>query len=285
MGSRIPVSSEDNASQGNEFRASDGELAALFAPEAVRAALIGLYRWHEEIAALPLRITEPMIGAMRIEWHREAVEALFADPVLVRRNPVIEGLSLAVHHAGGPQLEELSAILDAHGADFEGRRFESLADVTDHAAAADGRIARIAARMLDPENFHPGVASAGLFCGRVRLLRQFPVRAGRQLAVIPDNALSEAGLNAARLASGREADAARAALEPVYLAAREDLMAARADMRGLPVAQFPATLPAALAAQSLKHLRRQRDPYRPMGEPGPMAQQVRLIWASLTGRI
>lgn len=285
MGSRLPVSSEDNASEGNEFRASDGELAALFAPEAARAALIGLYRWHEEIAALPLRISEPMIGAMRIEWHREAVEALFADPVVVRRNPVIEGLSLAVHHAGGPQPEELNAILDAHGADFEGRRFENLADLTDHAAATDGRIARIAARMLDPGNFHPGAASAGLFCGRVRLLRQFPVRAGRQLAVVPEDALSGTGMNAARLATGRETDAARAALEPVCQAAHEDFRAARADMRGLPVAQFPAILPAALAAQSLKHLRRQRDPYRPSGEPGPMARQVRLIRASLTGRI
>lgn len=285
MGSRLPVSSEDNASDGNEFRVSDAELAALFAPEAARAALIGLDRWHEEIAALPLRISEPMIGAMRIEWHREAVEALFADPVVVRRNPVVEGLSLAVHHAGGPQLEELNAILDAHGADFEGRRFETLADLTDHAASTDGRIARIAARMLDPGNHHPGAASAGLACGRVRLLRQFPVRAGRQLAVVPEDALSGAGLNAARLASGRETDAARAALEPVYLAAHEDLMAARADMRGLPVAQFPAILPTALAAQSLKHLRRQRDPYRPSGEAGPMARQVRLIWASLTGRI
>lgn len=285
MGSRTSVSSEDNASDGNEFRVSDGELAALFAPEPARAALIGLYRWHEEIAALPLRINEPMIGAMRIEWHREAVEALFADPAVVRRNPVVEGLSLAVHHAGGPQREELNAILDAHGADFEGRHFATLADVSDHATATDGRIARIAARMLDPGNHHPGAASAGAACGTVRLLRQFPVRAGRQLAVLPEDALGGAGLNAARLASGREADAARAALEPVYLAAREALIAARADVRGLPVAQFPAVLPAALAAQSLKHLRRQSDPYRPAGEPGPLARQVRLIWASLTGRI
>lgn len=285
MGSQIPVSSEDNASEGNEFRVSDGELAALFAPEAARAALIGLYRWHEEIAALPLRITEPMIGAMRIEWHREAVEALFADPVMVRRNPVIEGLSLAVHHAGGPQLEELTAILDAHGAEFEGRRFATMAEINDQAAATDGRIARIAARMLDPGHPHPGAASAGIACGTVRLLRQFPVRAGRQLAVVPEDALGEAGLTAARLATGRETDAARAALEPVYLAARDDLAAARADARGLPVSQFPAILPAALAAQSLKHLRRQRDPYRPAVEPGPMARQFRLIAASLTGRI
>ena len=285
MGSQTPVSSEDNASDGNEFRVSDGELAALFAPEAVRAALIGLYRWHEEISALPLRINEPMIGAMRIEWHREAVEALFADPAVIRRNPVIEGLSLAVHHAGGPQPEELTAILDAHGSDFDGRRFPTLADVSDHATATDGRIARIAARMLDPGNLHPGAASAGLLCGMVRLLRQFPVRAGRQLAAVPEDALSGAGLNAARLATGREIDAARAALEPVYLAAREDLMAARADMRGLPVAQFPAVLPAALAAQSLKHLCRQSDPYRTAGEKGPLSRQVRLIWASLSGRI
>ncbi|MEN0652473.1 MULTISPECIES: squalene/phytoene synthase family protein [Hyphobacterium] len=279
------MSSEDNASDGHEFRVSDGELAALFAPVATRAALTGLHRWHEEIAALPLRITEPMIGAMRIEWHREAVEALFADPAVVRRNPVIEGLSLAVHHAGGPEMDELNAILDAHGADFEGRRFESLADLTDHATATDGRIARIAARMLDPGNHHPGAASAGGACGIVRLLRQFPLRAGRQLAAVPEDALGAAGLNAARLATGREAEAARVALEPVHLTAREALIAARADVRGVPVAQFPAVLPAALAAQSLKRLRRQADPYRPAEEAGPMARQVRLIRASLSGRI
>lgn len=274
-----------NAADDAEFRASDGELAAMFAPERHRAALIALYRWHEEIAGLPLRINEPMIGAMRCEWHREAIKALFADPPSVRRNPVIEGLSLAVHHPGGPHDEELLGILDAHGADFEGRRFATLADLNQHAAETDGRIAAIAARMLGAKGATSGARSAGIFCGTVRMLRQFPIRAGRQLAVVPDDALGAAGLNPARLATGREADAARAALEPVYLAAREDLMAARADTRGMAVEPFPAILPAALAARRLKRIRRSADPYRPAAEPGPMALRWSLIVSSLTGRI
>lgn len=263
-----------------------GSLAALFAPEPARSRLLALHAWHEEIAGLPLRLSEPAIGAMRMEWHREAVEAAFAEPPDVRRNPVIEGLASLRGVPGGPSAAELNAILDAHDADFDGRRFAGLQEMRAFADAGWGQVMVMAARLIDP-HFDPGGAlqAAGRAWGVSEMVRSFALRAGRGLALIPDDVLADTGLTDARLASGREPELARKALDPVIDAAETALAQARRDVRGLPAQYFPAWGPAALVSGVLRRSGRAGDPYRTPLTPSPLTRQLALVKASLTGRI
>ncbi|HAQ35063.1 MAG: hypothetical protein CMF74_18020 [Maricaulis sp.] len=291
MGMPDRVASEMNAINANELppkSVSDAELAAMFAAEGVRDALVGLVRWHEEMAGLPARIKEPMIGAMRLAWHREAAEALFADPAVVRRNPVIEGLATAVAAQGGPELAEIQAILDAHAADFEGNRFETIEAMSARADATDGAVMRIAARLLSggegiSDSDSRAIDLAGRCRGLVNLALAFPVRAGRGLAALPDTALDDAGLTPARLATGREPDKARAAFVPVLAAART----AHDDLRQQRVSAlvFPAIGHAALCPSYLKRLEAARDPYRAWTQPPLIQRQIRLIFSSFSGKL
>lgn len=289
MGSQGIVSSKMNAQGDNSLRRSDAELAAMFAPEPLRAGLLGLVRWHDEIAGLPLKMSEPMIGAMRIAWHRDAAEALFGDPPAVRRNPVVEGLAAAIALPGGPAREEIEALIDAHGADFEGRRFETLADFVAHADLTEGAVMRIAGRMLKSGGVleageEETLTEAGRLRGLTLLVQAFPIRAGRGMAALPEKTMREAGLNEARVATGREPERARAALEPVLEEARAALRRLRGRSREVGPALFPACGHAALCAGDLKRLARSPDPYRPEAPPPAVLRQVRLIWASLSGK-
>src|SRR5215469_14316459 len=49
----------------------------LFAPVAHREALFALYAFNYEIARVRERVTEPILGRMRLEWWREAGAAPF----------------------------------------------------------------------------------------------------------------------------------------------------------------------------------------------------------------
>src|SRR5271156_3271915 len=51
---------------------------ALFAPAARREALFALYAFNYEIARVRESVREPMLGQIRLQWWREAIDAAYA---------------------------------------------------------------------------------------------------------------------------------------------------------------------------------------------------------------
>ena len=51
----------------------DRALAALFAPRETRADLLALYAFNVELARIAEQVTEPELGAIRLQWWREAL--------------------------------------------------------------------------------------------------------------------------------------------------------------------------------------------------------------------
>ena len=265
---------------------SDAQLAALFAPLRVRPALLALHAWHDEIAGLPLRIREPAIGAMRMEWHRDAIRDAFADTPNIRRNPLIEGIASLKDAAGAPDADQLLAIVDAYDAGFEGQGFANVDGLLAYVDQTEGAVLRMAARLIDPVfSDHEKLVQVGRALGGASLLRIFALRAARGLGVIPADALTHAGLSTARLASGQEPDKAKAALISVIELAQEALDLARGDVRALPPELFPAWGAAALVPGYLKQARKVADPYRNAVTLSPLSKRLTLMKASLTGRI
>lgn len=61
-----------------ELRGLDGDLylCHLFAPAACRAQIMILYRIYADIARIPSDVSEPMLGAIRLQWWRDLLDAL-----------------------------------------------------------------------------------------------------------------------------------------------------------------------------------------------------------------
>lgn len=60
--------------------------ATLFAPENKRDALISLYSFDYEIKRIPSLVSEPMLGEIRLQWWREALDGERSDEA--RMNPL-----------------------------------------------------------------------------------------------------------------------------------------------------------------------------------------------------
>lgn len=62
----------------SELRGLDGDLylCHLFAPASSRDGLLILYRLYADIARIPYDVSDPMIGAIRLQWWRDMLDGL-----------------------------------------------------------------------------------------------------------------------------------------------------------------------------------------------------------------
>ena len=72
----------------------DRWLASLFIPEAARRHVLALYAFNLEVARVREVVSEPMLGEIRLQWQRDALEK--PDDGDVRANPVAAALLDAV---------------------------------------------------------------------------------------------------------------------------------------------------------------------------------------------
>jgi phytoene synthase len=221
----------------------DRWLASRFiADPKARADVIALYAFNYELARVAGGVSNALMGEIRLTWWREAMEEVAAGRP-ARKHPTVE----AVVAAGYP-LSALAEMAEARLADLDAAPFESEAQVTAYLDATAGAVMMLAAWRLDGKADPHAVQSAARAYGLAGLWR-----------------LKRAGV--ARLpTTWTRADVRRRATE-----ARTQ---ARADLKALPVAAFPAAAPAALALA-------QTGPR----ELGPLETQARLTWAVASGRI
>lgn len=114
-------------------------VAALFAPEEKRRALLALYGLDAELRHIPEAAREPMIVAMRFQWWRDAIARL---PEPSRGHPVLDELSAAIS-AGLLSANDLAAVVD-----------------TREAGRGEGEVVAAAARVLGARSGANAVAEA-----------------------------------------------------------------------------------------------------------------------------
>ena len=201
-----------------------------------RADVIALYALNYELSRAAEVASQPLIGEMRLAWWREALEEIY-ELRTVRRHPTALALAEAAPRRG-LQRADLEALID-------GRLRElhpwPLADdeITDYLDATAGCLMTLAARVLSDDtllDLRPVGRAWGL-AGLMRLGGRLPPGWG---AMEVDHVLQDA----------------------------------KAAVRALPVAAFPAVAYATLARS-----------YAGGAAPSELSKRLRLTWAVLRGRI
>jgi phytoene synthase len=268
----------------------DRWMAALFAPAAARARLMTLYAFYHEVARVPDTVSEPVIGEMRLSWARDAVRDLYASPPKVRRHEVYEALAELATAPGALDAGVLDQLIEARAADLGQGPFPTRQDRRDYVDRTAGALMTAAARLAAPEVVldeaaETALAEAGRLWGLTGLIRAFaPLCAAGRPPLATDEAAG-AGLTESDWLSGRKPDAARAALGGLITEAEVSARALAGLSRALPADMFPAIGYVSLAPGYLRRARQVADPFREIAEPPLIARQLRLTWASLTGRI
>lgn len=257
---------------------------ALFAPDAAREALFALYAFNYEIARVRESVREPMLGQIRLQWWREAIDTAYGDAP-PRHHEVVEPLTATIRERALGR-EHFARLIDTRERDLDDTPPETLPALEDYAEGSSAPLVRLALEALGaatPETF-AAATEIGMAYALTGLIRAMPVHAATGRRLIPDDVVTAAGLDLDDYAKGRATPALRRAVETIAKAAAPHLDAARAMRTAIPRTALPALLPGRIAARTLKRLERAGfDPFCGTGEGDPL-QSWRLAFAMLRGR-
>jgi|CXWL01.1.fsa_nt_gi phytoene synthase len=224
----------------------DRWLASRFAPRDIRARLIAIYALNSEIARTAEVVREPAIGDIRLAWWREALAEIHAGKP-PRAHPALQAYAPL---AAGLPPDAWETLTLARAKDFDAAPFANWANAESYVSATAGAVLRLAAAACAPqgsEDVARLLRLGALAWGYLGLAQAAPVWAKRGRTVLP-------GTSAEALTRSR---------------------AAHAELRKqvVPAQLFPAFGYLALVPA-----------YR-SGAPNLFTRQLRLVWASATGRL
>ncbi|MGE5540464.1 MAG: phytoene/squalene synthase family protein [Gemmatimonas sp.] len=313
----LPPASRDAAPLARVAREGDYDryLTTLFVPADRRPALLALIALNLELARIRDAVAEPMIGQIRLQWWREAVEAALAGTP--RHHDVLEALSAARGHL---RPAVLAAMIDAREVELSAEPlslagFEAYAEGTAGALAeamtavlADGDGRRGAREDWVPSAAHESVIAraargdvtahaaresviaraardVGTAFGIVGVLRATRFQADRGRVLLPADVLDESGTSVAAVQRLQAEPGLATAARRLADIARDRLRRGRAAMRDVPRPARAALLVGALTDAYLARL--EAANFDLLGADltlSPLRKQLAVAWAAVRGR-
>jgi 15-cis-phytoene synthase len=258
----------------------DRYYSALFAPAEKRPLLFALYAFNHEIARVAESVREPMLGEIRLQWWREALQS--ARDGQPRAHDVVRALA-ELFATVEPPTELFEAMIEARSLDAANETFADLAALEAYCGQTSGMLMRIAARVLGEDIDEPA-REAGIAYGLTGLLRAIPFHASRGKLYLPLDMIVEADLSADEIIAGKPGPGLKLVMGKIAAHAAKRLEAARALSRSRRA--LPALLPASLVSGYLKLVTKPDfDPFRDPAELPLWRRQLAMMAASVRGRI
>ena len=272
---------------GEIARAQDPDryLCALFAGQGPREALFAVLAFNQEVAKIREVVSEPMLGHIRLQWWREAIDGIVAGTP--RQHEVVNPLADAFG-AFALNRTAFDAILEARESDLEDAPFATLTDLTDYARRTAGSLSAIGLRILgvsDPTTAR-AVEAVSLAWSLTGLLRAIPFHARYKRLMLPAEMFETHGARIGDYHELRDREAFRAVVQSIAEAARGALADARGENGTCFKAAAPMLLQGRLASLYLNRLEKAGwnafDPA--INAPMPLTSWS-LWWASIWRRL
>jgi phytoene synthase len=260
------------AREGDEARF----LAALLAPVDRREALFALIAFNVELSKIPVSVSEPILGEIRLTWWREALEDLFERDI-ARGHEVLAALA-AAHRTRPLNREAAMALIEA--------RLFALSDEAAGQAAIDdflrdtgGAYHRLAVGILGGDSAAQEVAAlAGWAEGAGRLI------VATQAAVAGGEAAPFSPAPDAALQDGDGAAALKASLRKLAETGLSKLADARAKRADIPSQARPALMSVHQAERALVAATRPDFDLAVIDQPSPFRARAAFLLRAITGR-
>lgn len=246
--------------------APDDYLAALLAPEYVRADLVAIAAFLGDVERILATVSEPALAEIRLQWWRDAIAGAARDERT--GHPVADAIGEAIRRHSLP-VAEFEGLIEARTHDLYADPLAGEAALEAYLDMADGAAFRLSARCRGADPSTALIAAAGQAYGRARLCRTLAQFVARGRNPFPGEAGEAGTIIAVQLRAARES-----------LASARALWAKSArDARG-------ACLPLVLVGPYLKAASRPgHDPARMVGDITPLTRVWCLWRAHVTGRL
>lgn len=264
------------AERGNAVRriAREGDpdrsLAVLFAPSAVRDDHYALYAFNVELARIAEQVTEPDLGAIRLQWWREAIaEVASGHPVANAFNQ-----TLRRHALPSSRIEAL----------FEARRFDVMEKIMPDWPAlvaylrdTAGNLFALTSVVMSGGSDAPLCEAAGRAYGLTGLMRALPVHAAKGRVYLPADMLHRHGTSPDRILAGVADGGLGPALAELRGKAQEALDESRRLLAGQDAKTRATFRPLGLVEPYLSRLaKRGHNPLRDTADINPLYRLWRL---------
>jgi 15-cis-phytoene synthase len=192
----------------------DRYLATLFASEVTQPSLFAVYAFKCEIERIPLLVSEPQIGEIRLQWWIDTLHGMdTGEPI---GHPVAEALRACVAAHRLP-INSLVKLVEAHQFDLYADRMPSLNDLEGYLGETESCLFQLGRLIVDPtaaQNAAEFAGLAGVAFGLARLCNR--ISDGDKF-IPPSHSLSDLKSHAAqRLAELRRLEVSKTVL-PVFL--------------------------------------------------------------------
>lgn len=240
----------------------DRYLATLFAPASARDDLFALYALNVELARIGERVSEPVLGAIKLQWWRDALVRAGAGEVTA--SPVADAIGgLLQHH---PDMAELMGrMIDAREFDVAVRIMPDMAALDDYLDATAGSLfaAAVTVGGSDAARLQPLCLAAGRAYALTGLMRSLPIHASRGRCDLPADLLRRHGTSPEQILAGEASPGLAASLAELRAKAGRDLSNAEAQLKTLTRRMRKIFLPLALVRPYLAALAKiADDPFR-----------------------
>jgi phytoene synthase len=258
----------------------DRALAALFAPREARADLFALYAFNVELARIAEQVSEPELGAIRLQWWREALER--AAKGEATGHPVADalGATLARRKLSPARVE---ALIDARGFDVATKIMPDWNALEAYLGDTAGALFALGAESLGARgpSLEPASSQAGLAYGLTGLMRALPVHAASGRVYLPADALMRHGTSPERVLAGTTSEGLLVVLAELRRKASDALGEARRHVARLDPSAQTSFLPLCLVDPYLAALAKSgRDPMREIADINPLYR----LWRMATWR-
>jgi NADH dehydrogenase [ubiquinone] 1 alpha subcomplex assembly factor 6 len=258
---------------------------ALFAPAERREALFALYAFNYEIARVRESVTQPMLGQIRLQWWREAIDAAYGSAPL-RQHEVVEALAAMIRqHA--PRRDLFDRLIDTRERDLADEPPVDMAALVDYADGTSGVLLQAAVEVLGVSNpaAREAAREVGVAYALAGLIRAMPFHARAGRSYIPADVAHHAGLDLEAYARLRDSAPLRAVTATMAKAVAAHLQVAREQLPRMPRDARAALLPAVIASRFLIRLARAgHNPFAPALADADPVQSWRLFVAALQRR-
>ena len=237
----------------------DRYLAALYAPDDKRPALLALYAFNAEISAIRDRVSEPIPGEIRLQWWRDVIAS--GDREAGAGHPVATALMAAIETYHLP-VAAFDNYLEARIFDLYDDPMPSRTDLEGYCGETASALIQLAALVLDaPEAPKHAELSGHAGCAQAisGLLRLLPKHRARGQCYVPKDILAAAGLTPDEFVVGASDPRSAIAVQAMIALAREHLRTFERHAKALPQSLRPAFLPVSLTPAYLDRVERGKD--------------------------
>lgn len=261
----------------------DRYLTTLYAPSEKRQALYALYAFNYEISRIRETVSEPMLGEIRLQWWREAIEGIFQDTV--RSHDVLQPLAVAVADYDLPQ-DILLDLIEGRRQDIYDDSPEDMPALEDYLQKTAGNIACLAVHILGQKDNDDMARHLGIAWGYVGIIRAIPYHMSLKKNYVPLDIMVKYDIAPAKFLSPDDPVEVKSVVQILCQKAEEHLKYLSDNKKSINADARSAYLLSALTRGYLRTIKQaDYNPFRLMEKAGAFSRQWQLLTSALFNRI